>query len=127
MEPDPDSSGEICLVAAAPSVTPWSVRRDRAARRDGRVDAVFATVASLADTGEAPAPQPSWPRRGRPRGRDHPRNLPDEVIKAVAGSGGVIGLCAFPSFVSPDPRPTLDQPVDHEYRLRATEPLAVWH
>lgn len=44
---------------------------------------------------------------------DHPRNLPDEVIKAVADSGGVIGLCAFPSFISADPRPTLDQLVDH--------------
>jgi membrane dipeptidase len=28
------------------------------------------------------------------------RNLTDEQIKAVAGSGGVIGVCAFPGFVS---------------------------
>jgi membrane dipeptidase len=48
---------------------------------------------------------------------DHPRNLPDEVIKAVAASGGVIGLCAFPSFVSADRPPTLDQLIDHAVHI----------
>ena len=42
-----------CLVAAAPSVTPWSLRHEHAALREGGVDAVFATVASLEDTGTA--------------------------------------------------------------------------
>jgi membrane dipeptidase len=239
MEPDRDSADGICVVAAAPSVTPWSVRRERAALRDGGVDAVFATVASLEDTGQAvtrigqwlrvhenPAMpvrvttsvaeihaakaagdtavvlhfqgceplrpgaelagvfarlgvrviQPTYNYRG-PAGDgccepgnaglsqfgqslisamnqhqiavdiahagvrtsleaisasaapviashanaravcDHPRNLPDEVIKAVAGSGGVIGVCAFPSFVSARPKPTLDQLVDHAVHI----------
>ncbi len=31
---------------------------------------------------------------------DSPRNLTDDLIRAVASTGGVIGLCAFPSFVS---------------------------
>jgi hypothetical protein len=48
---------------------------------------------------------------------DHPRNLPDEVIKAVAASGGVIGLCAFPSFVSAGRSPTLDQLIDHAVHI----------
>ncbi|HWG12640.1 MAG TPA: membrane dipeptidase [Streptosporangiaceae bacterium] len=48
---------------------------------------------------------------------EHPRNLPDEVIKAVAASGGVIGLCAFPSFVSAGPQPALDQLIDHAVHI----------
>ncbi|AIY18616.1 dipeptidase [Pimelobacter simplex] len=42
-----------------------------------------------------------------------PRNLSDDVIDKIAATGGVIGLCAFPSFVSADPVPTLDQLLDH--------------
>lgn len=44
---------------------------------------------------------------------DSPRNLDDEVIDKVAATGGVIGLCPFQSFVSPDPVPTLEQLLDH--------------
>jgi hypothetical protein len=40
--PDSDS---LCLVAAAPSVTPWSLRSDHEELVAGGVDAVFATVA----------------------------------------------------------------------------------
>jgi membrane dipeptidase len=48
---------------------------------------------------------------------EHPRNLPDEVIRAVAASGGVIGLCAFPSCVAAGPRPGLDQLIDHAVHI----------
>jgi membrane dipeptidase len=41
------------------------------------------------------------------------RNLPDDLIKAIAASGGVIGINGFPSFVSASDRPTLDQFIDH--------------
>jgi membrane dipeptidase len=41
------------------------------------------------------------------------RNLPDELIKAIAFSGGVIGMNGFPSFVAASDRPTLDQFIDH--------------
>lgn len=44
---------------------------------------------------------------------DSPRNLDDEVIDKIAATGGAIGLCAFPGFVSADPKPTLDQLLDH--------------
>jgi membrane dipeptidase len=44
---------------------------------------------------------------------DNPRNLTDEQIKAVAASGGVIGLVAFPSFVGPGDPPTLDDLMRH--------------
>jgi membrane dipeptidase len=230
---------DICIVAAAPSVTPWSVRRERAALTEGRVDAVFATVASLEEPGDALIRVSQWLRLdadpGVPvrvaasveeiraakaagdtavvlhfqgseplragtelvgafgrlgvrvmqltynyRGAagdgccepddaglsrfgkalieamnrhriavdiahagvrtsldtiasstlpviashanaravcDHPRNLPDGVIRAVAASGGVIGVCAFPSFVSGDPVPTLDQLIDHAVHI----------
>jgi membrane dipeptidase len=53
--------GALC-VAAAPSVMPWSVRRERAALRKGGVDAVFATVASLEDSGDALSRISQWLR-----------------------------------------------------------------
>ena len=239
VEPERVGSDEICLVAAAPSVTPWSVRRERAALREGGVDAVFATAASLEDTGAAVTRVAQWLRVDEDQGVParvattvaeiraakaagdtavvlhfqgseplragtelagafarlgvrviqptynyrgaagdgccepenaglsrfgralvkamnqhrvavdiahagvrtsleatetstrpvicshanaravckHPRNLPDEVIKAVAASGGVIGLCAFPSFVSAGPQPALDQLIDHAVHI----------
>jgi membrane dipeptidase len=229
-----DSNGK-CVVAAAPSITPWSVRRERDALLRGGVDAVFATVASLEDTGQAVTSAGQWlgvhedpgqPVRvattvadmhaaraagdtavvlhfqgSEPLGADaglvgafarlgvrvrqptykyrcaaadgccepgnaglstfgktlvgamnkhrvavdvahaglrtsldaiacsaapviashanaraicdHPRNLPDEVIKAIAASGGVIGLCAFSSFVTAEPAPSLARLLDH--------------
>lgn len=41
------------------------------------------------------------------------RNLPDELIRAIASSGGTMGINGYPSFVAPDPHPTLDQFIDH--------------
>jgi membrane dipeptidase len=43
---------------------------------------------------------------------DSRRNLTDEQIKAVAASGGVIGVCAFPGFVSAADA-DLDKVLDH--------------
>lgn len=43
---------------------------------------------------------------------DSRRNLTDEQIKAVAASGGVIGVCAFPGFVSAADA-DLDKLLDH--------------
>jgi membrane dipeptidase len=45
--------------------------------------------------------------------RNVPRNVPDELYRAIATSGGVIGVVGFPNFVSADPRPSLDQYIDH--------------
>ncbi|QRM33008.1 dipeptidase [Microvirga sp. VF16] len=42
-----------------------------------------------------------------------PRNISDELIKAIAENGGTIGVVGFPGFVSSDKRPTLDQFIDH--------------
>ena len=44
---------------------------------------------------------------------DSARNLSDDVLRAIAASGGAIGLCGFPSFVAPDDPPTLEQMIDH--------------
>ncbi|MCA1408632.1 dipeptidase [Ensifer sp. IC3342] len=45
----------------------------------------------------------------------HPsrRNISDDLIRAIAGNGGTIGVVGFPGFVSSDSRPTLDQFIDH--------------
>jgi len=44
---------------------------------------------------------------------DSARNLSDEQIRAVAATGGVVGLCGFPAFVSGDDPPSLSQLIDH--------------
>jgi membrane dipeptidase len=45
----------------------------------------------------------------------HPsrRNLQDDLIRALAGSGGVIGINGYPAFVADAGKPTLDQYIDH--------------
>jgi membrane dipeptidase len=35
--------------------------------------------------------------------RDHPRNMPDELLRAVAATDGVIGVTAVPTFISAEP------------------------
>jgi membrane dipeptidase len=44
---------------------------------------------------------------------DMPRNVSDDLIRQVAGSGGVIGLCAVPFFLSRPKQPTLETLIDH--------------
>lgn len=41
------------------------------------------------------------------------RNCEDDLIKAIAQNGGVIGFNGFPGFVADKPRPTLDDLLDH--------------
>lgn len=47
------------------------------------------------------------------RAHQNPRNVPDELVDAIAGSGGVIGVVGFPAFVSGSTMPTLDDFVAH--------------
>jgi len=50
--------------------------------------------------------------------RDHPRNLTDEMIRAVAATGGVVGAVAVPNFISEED-PTIAAWVDHiEHLIR---------
>ena len=44
--------------------------------------------------------------------RDHHRNLSDEHLRAIAATGGVIGMNVLPNFVDEN-EPTLDRVVDH--------------
>lgn len=44
---------------------------------------------------------------------DSPRNLTDEEIRGVVATGGMIGLVAFPAFVSGDPEPSLEHLLRH--------------
>lgn len=57
---------------------------------------------------------------------DHPRNVDDEVLKALADNGGVIGLTLIPSTISPSP--SLNHLVKHFKYVRekfGVEVLAV--
>jgi len=57
---------------------------------------------------------------------DTPRNLTDEAIRAVAASGGVIGICAFPYFIKRTGTPDLEGLVDHaDYISRLVGPQHV--
>jgi len=44
---------------------------------------------------------------------DTPRNVSDDLIKAIAASGGVIGICAVPFFLTRVGQPTLETMIDH--------------
>jgi membrane dipeptidase len=44
---------------------------------------------------------------------DSPRNLADDQIRAVSARGGVVGVVAFPAFVSKHPSPTVEHLLDH--------------
>jgi membrane dipeptidase len=50
---------------------------------------------------------------------DHPRNLSDEQLRAIAASGGVVGLNFYGGFVH-DTDPTLDRLVDHLVHIAKT-------
>ena len=47
--------------------------------------------------------------------RDHPRNVPDDVLAALAARGGVIGVTAYAPFCEKQvgKRPKLDEVIDH--------------
>jgi membrane dipeptidase len=44
--------------------------------------------------------------------RDHHRNLTDEQIRAIAATGGVVGVNVFPAYIDPE-RPTIRRVGDH--------------
>ncbi len=52
---------------------------------------------------------------------DHPRNLTDEQIEAVAGTGGVIGVNSIGRFVTPPDLPHLIDHVDHLVKVAGRE------
>lgn len=43
----------------------------------------------------------------------HPRNLPDELLKAIASRGGVVGMSIYPDFLSDAQAPGVGKVVDH--------------
>lgn len=68
------------------------------------------TTLDAIDTSHAPVVV----SHGNPRGVHlSRRNVSDDVIKAVAATGGLVGIVGFPAFVDDKPRPTLDRFIDH--------------
>ena len=56
----------------------------------------------------------------------HPRNLTDDQVRAVAGSGGYVGICFFPAFIGPEPTlPRLLDHVDHLAEIVGCDHIAV--
>jgi membrane dipeptidase len=52
-----------------------------------------------------------------------PRNLSDDLIRAVAGQGGVIGACGFPTFLTGDANPTIEHFLNHiDYLCKVAGP-----
>ena len=50
---------------------------------------------------------------------DNRRNVSDDLIKAIAASGGVVGTVGFPAFLEPTGQPTLDRFIDDiAYKLK---------
>jgi membrane dipeptidase len=43
---------------------------------------------------------------------NNPRNVPDNVLKAIANNGGFAGVVGYPAFVSTKKRPTMDDMLD---------------
>jgi membrane dipeptidase len=43
----------------------------------------------------------------------HARGKSDDALKAIAATGGVIGVVALPSFLTSDPSPTIQHTLDH--------------
>jgi membrane dipeptidase len=56
----------------------------------------------------------------------HPRNLSDAQVRAVAASGGYVGICFFPAFIGREPTlPRLLDHVDHFADLVGCDHIAV--
>ncbi|MBW2370031.1 MAG: membrane dipeptidase [Deltaproteobacteria bacterium] len=56
----------------------------------------------------------------------HARGKSDEELKAIADTGGVIGIVTVPFFLSPDPVPTIEHMLDHiDYVANLVGPLYV--
>jgi membrane dipeptidase len=43
----------------------------------------------------------------------HPRAKSDEALRAIADTGGIIGVYAVPTFLTADPEPTIEHMLDH--------------
>ena len=44
---------------------------------------------------------------------NNPRNLTDEMLKAIANKGGIVGISSYPTLLTDDPRPTIEHALDH--------------
>jgi hypothetical protein len=75
------------------------------------VDVSHTAEKSALDTIEASS-EPVIMSHANARGQiDSPRNVSDDLIKAIAANGGFVGAVAYPAFVSKNQKPTMDDMV----------------
>jgi membrane dipeptidase len=75
------------------------------------VDVSHTAEKSALDTIEASS-EPVIMSHANARGQiDSPRNVSDDLIKAIAANGGFVGAVAYPPFVSTNQKPTMDDMV----------------
>lgn len=106
--------GDGCDDRTDAGLSDFGVRVIRAMNRAGIVvDLSHTGVRTTLEAMEVTEATPVFSHSNARGVHPSPRNLTDEQIRRVAELGGVIGLNAFPAFISTKPQPTLDDLVDH--------------
>jgi membrane dipeptidase len=68
------------------------------------------TMNDALDVSEAPV---MWSHAGARGVNDHPRNVPDQVLRRLPDNGGVVMVMFYPPFISPREEATLSDVADH--------------
>jgi len=115
-----DLAGCGCTVAEDTGLTEFGGQVIAEANRLGVVVDCAHTGARTTLDAVAASKSPVIISHGNARAvHDNDRNLKEDVVKAIARNGGVIGMNGFPTFVSKSTRPSLDEFIDHiEYIVR---------
>ncbi len=74
------------------------------------------TMNDALDVAEAPV---IWSHAGARGVMDHPRNVPDQVLRRLPDNGGVVMVVFYPPFLSTRPQATLSDVADHVEHVAA--------
>ena len=106
--------------ARSGGLAPFGVDVVREMNRLGMVvDLAHAAVPTMQDAIAASAAPVVWSHTGVRALVDHPRNVPDDVIRDAAARGGLVMIAFVPEFVSAGPRATLADVVAQIEHVRA--------